>query len=331
MRRDIGPRVWTTIAMVSVIFSLPGRAAADDRPRATPQEASTPAPRGETLAGDTPRAAFTASFERDIRRVADSLDGVMAYAIVDLESGERFERFADRLFPTASTIKIAILYELFRQAEAGNVALDEPRAIPAAARAGGSGILQFLQDPRLTLRDYAALMIMLSDNTATNVLIDVLGMERINTSVATLPGVGEGTILLRRRMMDTAAAARGDENLATPSALVALLRAVVTGTGISPESRAQMLEILRLPKSTAFTRGLPAGVRAASKPGGLEGVAVDAGYVEVAGRGYILVAMTSWLKAGQDGDRAIEALSRATFEYVRRSAQGGEHGRVLAR
>ncbi len=295
------------------------------------EAAGQAAARESAAEAGTPRAAFTAAFEREIERVAASLDGVMAYAIVDLESGERFERFADRLFPTASTIKIAILYELFRQAEAGRIALDQPHAMPAAARVAGSGILQFLTDPRLTLRDHAALMIMLSDNTATNVLIDALGMDRINQTVAALPGVGEDAIRLQRRMMDAEAAARGHENLATPRGLAALLQAVVAGTGIGPGSRTQMLEILRLPKSTALTRGLPAGVRAASKPGGLDGVAVDAGYVEVAGRGYILVAMTSWLKAGRDGDAAIESLSRATYEYVRRVAQGGPYGRILER
>jgi beta-lactamase class A len=319
-------RVITRAIVASCALLVAGGAAAQP-------VAPTGGPGGGREAGNEaePRAVFRASFERDLARIADGVDGVMAFTIVDLESGERFERLADRLFPTASTIKIAILYELFRQAEAGRVPLDEPLALAPTARAAGSGILQFLEAPRLTLRDYAALMIMLSDNTATNVLIDTLGMARINETVAALPDVGAGGVRLQRRMMDADAAARGDENLATPRALAALLQAIAGGTGISAESRATMLEILRLPKSTALTRGLPAGVRAASKPGGLEGVAVDAGYVEVAGRGYILVAMTSWLKASQDGDRAIEALSRATYEYVRRAAQGGAHGRLLDR
>jgi beta-lactamase class A len=109
-----------------------------------------------------------ARVDAEIRRIADAADGVVGYVIVDLTNGDRFERQADQPFPTASTIKLAILYELLRQVDAKRLTLDEPKPIPERLRVGGSGVLQQLSNPVLSLRDCAILMMMASDNTATN-------------------------------------------------------------------------------------------------------------------------------------------------------------------
>jgi beta-lactamase class A len=277
---------------------------------------------------DPARAAaeLRTSFERRLAAIAEGLDGVMGFSIVDLTSGDRFGRLADEPFPTASSIKIAILYELFKQAEEGRVTLDEPRPVPQAARAAGSGILQELRAPSMPLTDYATLMVVLSDNTATNLLIDALGMDRVN---ARMRALGLDHVWLQRRMIDTGAARRGLENLAWPNDLAALLDAVHRGRGLSPASRDAIMAILSKPKTTALTRGVPPGVAVASKPGSLEGVQADAGIVLVEGRPYVIVVMCSWLKTGRDGERAIEDVSRATYEYFSRLAQGGKYGRRL--
>src|SRR5687768_12998005 len=123
-----------------------------------------------------PKAAeLRQKLEATLARTAASLDGVMGYVIVDLTSGERIAKMADDVFPTASTIKLAILYELFRQADEGKVRLDEMKPFDPRTGVGGTGILTQLSGPSLPLRDYATLMIVLSDNSATNVLIDRLG------------------------------------------------------------------------------------------------------------------------------------------------------------
>ena len=271
-------------------------------------------------------AGLRAAFERRLETIAADLDGVMGYAIVDLTSGDRFARLANEPFPTASSIKIAILYELFRQAEEGRVRLDEPRPVPKAARAAGSGILQELDAPAMPLTDYATLMVVLSDNTATNLLIDALGMDSVN---ARLRGLGIDHVWLQRRMIDTEAARRGLENVAWPADLAALLDAVYHGKGVTPASRDRMMAILRKPKTTALTRGVAPGVPIASKPGSLEGVQADAGIVLLNERPYVIVVMCSWLKSGRDGERAIEEVSRAAFDYFSRLARGGKYGRYL--
>ncbi len=270
--------------------------------------------------------ALEAAFVRQLETLADRVDGVVSYVVVDVATGERIARLDRELMPTASTIKIAILYELFRQVEEGRVALDDAQPLPASARAGGSGILQELRSPVLSLRDLATLMIVMSDNTATNALIDVLGMDAV---VGRMEGLGLTGIRLRRRMIDTEAARRGDENVATAADLASLLDAIRRGEGLAPASRAAVLEILRKRKSTPLTAAVPAGIAVASKPGGLEGVRVDAGYVTLDGRPFIVVVMASYLADETAGDRVIEDITRAAYHYFRRLAQGGRYGRLL--
>jgi beta-lactamase class A len=276
------------------------------------------------------RDAFRDAFSAQLERIARGVDGVMAYVVIDLASGERFERLADQVLPTASTIKIAILYELFAQAEEGRLDLARPVPLPPSARASGSGILQALEAPAMPLTDYATMMIVMSDNTATNLLIDTLGMDRVNARMEGAPlSLEAGTLRLRRRMIDLEAARRGDENVATPDAIARLLRAIEAGSGLSPASRDGVLEILRKPKNTPLVRGVAPGVPVASKPGGLDGVAVDAGLVSVPRRPYVFVAMCAWLRRSAEGDRAIEEASRAAYEYFSRLASGGEYGRII--
>ncbi len=301
--------------ITAVVFaSLLAAPAVSAQPAALP-----PGPEGH---GDPLRPALVQRFET----LAGALDGAMSYCVIDLTSGERIERRGDAAFPTASTIKIAILYELFAQAQEGRIRLDEVRPIDAATRVAGSGILQYLDAPALTLADYATLMIMLSDNSATNVLIDAVGMDAVNRRMR---GLGLERIWLQRRMIDLDAARQGRENLASACDLARLLQAIQAGTGLTPQARDAMLAILRKPKDTAFTRAVPEGVPIASKPGGLEGVAVDAAYVALPGRPYVMVGMTSWLARAADGEAALEAFARAAHGYFLRVARGGRYGRLI--
>jgi beta-lactamase class A len=275
---------------------------------------------------DVPADPLRPGFVARIDGVAAALDGDMGYCIIDVTSGARIARKGDQAFPTASTIKIAVLYELFAQADEQRLRLDEVRPLTPATRVEGSGILQFLEAPALALTDYATLMVMLSDNSATNVLIDAVGIDNVNRRMR---GLGLEHIWLQRRMIDLDAARQGRENLASPCDIAALLGAIAAGTGLTPRSRDAALAILRKPKGTPITRAVPAGIAVASKPGGLEGVAVDAGFVALPGRPYILVGMTNWLVKGSDGDAAVAALARETHAYFSRLARGGKFGRMI--
>ena len=249
--------------------------------------------------------------ERRLQDIADRVDGVVGYEILDLTSGEKIARLERETFPTASTIKLTLVYELFKQAEEGKIRLDDTIALDRAKAVGGSGILFELGTPTLSIRDYATLMVTLSDNTATNILIDRLGMDNV---ARRMQGLGLGGTKLRRHMMDTAAARRGDENISTPDEVVRLLQAI--------QKIESAVDLLKKPKESRLRKGLPAGVATADKPGELDGVRVDAGIVFVRNRPYVFSVMTTFLRDDGEGERAIEEMSRAAFEYFSRLAEG---------
>ena len=267
----------------------------------------------------TPAADLKAKFEKHVQEISAHVDGVVGYSIVDLTSGERIGRLESATFPTASAIKLAIVYELFKQAEEQKVRLTDMVTLDRAQAVGGTGVLVEMGTPTLSIRDYAVLMVTLSDNTATNILIDRLGMTRI---AARMQALGLNETKLRRHMMDTAAARRGDENVSTPDELARLLMAINDGMP-------QAIELLKKPKDNRLRKGLPEGVQSADKSGELEGVRVDAGIVFAKNRPYVLSVMTTFLKDEVEGERAIEQISRAAYEYFSRLGAGGTLGRIL--
>jgi beta-lactamase class A len=273
------------------------------------------------------REALKAATASRLEQIARGVDGVLGYAVVELTSGQRFERLADEAFPAASTIKLAILYELFKQADDRTIRLDEPRAIEPRQMVGGDGILKDLSRQELTLADLAVLMIVLSDNTATNAVIDAVGMGAVNARTKAL---GLTKTRLARRMMDLDAARRGAENVSSPGDLAALLTTLHRGEGLSPTSAKQALDILRKTRAVSYLRRqLPDGVVVASKYGILDGVRADAGIIEAGDRPVVVVGMGSWLTDGPAAERAIADTARTAYDYALRLATSGETGRRI--
>src|SRR5207249_6608926 len=166
-----------------------------------------------------------------VEQIGARLDGVMGVAILDLTDGRVLLRNADRVFPDASSIKLAILLELYRQDQEaragaqGKARLDDIYTFDPKDLVEDSRIMAGLNAgaTRVTNRDMAQFMIAVSDNAAVNVLYDRVGRDNIN---AMLRGLGLTKTMLRRKMMDIAAARRGDENVATPQEIVRLLEAI---------------------------------------------------------------------------------------------------------
>lgn len=283
---------------------------------------------GTVLAQSPPplAAELRAVLDRQLEAVVAKADAVVGYAALDLTTGERIGRLDDRRFPTASSIKLAILYELFKRADEGRIRLDEALPLDRAKVVGGSGILHAMGTPVLAWRDYAVLMMVLSDNTATNVILDRLGLASVT---ARMQSLGLGDILLRRRMIDTAAALRGDENVATPRDLVSLLQVLHEGKGLSAASRDGALRILSVGAGGEIRRGVPDDVPVANKPGDLEGVRVDTAIVSVKNRPYALSVMTTFARDEPAAEETITDISRAFYGYYSRLATLSEYGRVL--
>lgn len=288
------------------------------------------APRGALSQQPTLQSELRTRFEADLNRVADELDGVMGYAIKDLSTGDTFWRLPNAVFPQASSIKLTVLLELLRQDQDGKLSLDEKHTVRRNEMTVGDpeAILNKLGDGTvtMTLRDLAIFMAVLSDNSATNILIERLGMDNINAGIARL---GLKETKLRRHMIDLDAARRGNENVSTPREMLALLETVQSGRALDAAHTQEFLRILRLPKESEFNRALPPGVAIADKPGSLEGVRCDSGIVEIAGRRFIFCVMTTYLKHDEDGERAIEAAARAAFAYFDRLDRSSPYGRTI--
>ena len=262
-----------------------------------------------------------------IEGVAASLDGVLAVSLRDAKTGAASDLHAAEPFPLASSIKLAVLYELYRQAEEGRIDLAEVTT-PPLPRAGGGGVLQELGGRvSLTWRDVAVMMMGWSDNEATNLLIAKVGMDAVNRRLDTL---SLPAVRLRRRMMDLDAARDGRENVGTPEQMRRLVEALHAGTGLSPERAKDLRAVASVPKDSPFRRPLPEGLVVMDKPGSLEGVRCVAAFVEVPGRPYSIAIMTAYLKRDDDGEEAIRQVSAAVFETFDRLARSSDLGRVIS-
>ncbi|MBS1842546.1 MAG: metallo-hydrolase family protein [Acidobacteria bacterium] len=258
-----------------------------------------------------------------------NFDGVLGVYLLDLAANHEISVNADETFPTASIIKIAILAELFHQAQQGKLNLNDPYTLQSSDLVGGSGISQALTPgaTKLTLRDVAALMISVSDNSMTNVLINRLGMDNVN---ALLDSLGLTHTRLRRKMMDLKAAAEGRENVATPREIALLLEALYKGKVLNKQFTEDFFNLLAVHKESYIPRYLPEDLRVANKPGELEGVRNDCGLVFTGKRPYILCAMSTYVRREQDAGDAIARISLTAYQLFDRLDRSSSLGRVVS-
>ena len=251
----------------------------------------------------------------DLEAVANDYEGIAGLHVVDLTSGDRWAIRDQFLFPQASAIKVPILLELFRRAESDADILRKRIEMNDEARTGGSGVLQVLTDGGsvLSLEDYAIYMILYSDNTATNVLIDELGMNAINRLSASL---GANQTLLQRKMMQTEQSALGNENLSTPKDAALIMEKIASCE--LPMSNAycnRVREILELYKGGPLRNPIPREVPVAFKPGGITGVSTVWGFVNLPDRPYVIAVMSNY---GGNGGAVIEKISALTYNHFSR-------------
>jgi beta-lactamase class A len=267
--------------------------------------------------------------ESSIRSEDQQLDGVLGIAVEDLSNGHTLLLNADETFPTASTIKIAILAELYRQVQQGKLKLTDTYTLQQSDLVGGSGISNALTPgtTKLTLRDVATLMVSVSDNSMTNVLIGRVGLDNVN---ALLDSVGLSHTRLRRKMMDIRAAAEGRENVATPRELMLLLEALYRGKVLNKQFTDDFFNLLSTPKSSYISRELPEDLRIANKPGELEGVRNDCGLIFTGSRPYILCAMSTYLRNERAAGDAISHISGETYRVFDRLSRASNLGRVVS-
>ncbi len=305
----------------SIALSLATSAFAQQKPEVGPR--------------DTGSDLLWKKLETRVDEIATKLDGVMGVAILDLTDGRILLRNADRVFPAASSIKIAILLELYRQEQEaragakGKARLDDSYTFDPKDLVEDSQIMAGLTPgvTRVTNRDLAQFMVAVSDNAAANVLIDRVGMQNVN---ATMRSLGLTKTVLRRKMMDIAAARRGDENVATPQEMARLLEMIYKGKALSKELTGELIKRLKtLKKDSYLSYELPAGVELADKPGTLDGVRNDSGIVFAPNRPFAISAMTAYDRDEKAAESAISEVALEAYRYFEMRGKTSEYGRVL--
>jgi beta-lactamase class A len=264
--------------------------------------------------GDTPSAEPRATPEVGMTLLP--LDGRSAIAIQP-----------EKEFHAASTMKVPVMIELFRQAEAGLLSLDEPLTIRNQFRSivDGSPFQLSVGDDSdaevykrigktLTLRQLCEAMITISSNFAANLLIERIGVENIKATVARL---GAGGMHVLRGVEDQKAFDRGLNNSTTAAALGTLMLKIASGQAVSPKADAEMVAILKRQKfNDGIPAGLPAGTAVAHKTGTITAIHHDAAIV-YGPHPYVLVILTRGIQDQKASAALMADISREVWSGMR--------------
>lgn len=265
--------------------------------------------------------------EKQLQEIVNSSPSLVGMMAIDLISGDSFSVNPDIVFAQASAIKIPILLEVYKQSSEKKFALTDERPLLAVNTVGGSGILNAMVDPvNLSIRNLCMLMIGLSDNSATNTLIDLVGLKNINE---TMKELGLKTTRVQRKMIDQAASLRNEENISTPEEAVKIMKLLYDGKFVNKAISDEILSILvKNPiENSKLARGVPSTVRIAFKPGGMGGVSTEWGIVYLGKHPYAIAIMENYkTPAATD---VFTPLSRTVFEYYSKMARATRYGVIL--
>ncbi len=285
-----------------------------------------------------------------IREAAEAFDGVLGVSVRHLGTGEEASVNGDELFPTASVFKVPVLVELYRQVDSGRMDLDEKIFLLEKDMVPGSGILKELSEGLvLSVGDLINLMMILSDNTATDIITEKVGLENVKAMLGSLGFektkivadcrdilfdlVGLNDVPDEEKTMElyreaaSASLGRGSWSLGvegndvtTPDEMTRLLGMIAEGEAASRGSCDAILEIMgrcqtggyRLPKY------LPSGaVKIAHKTGSLPGIRNDCGVVTLkeSGESYVISCFTKGAGDVYGAEEAIAKASKNVYDY----------------
>lgn len=264
---------------------------------------------------------LTFSADREIRHFR----GQAGVIVEDLGTGRRFMHQAERSFPAASIVKIPIMAACFQAASEGKLNLSEQVTIKTSDKTSGSGLLKTMPSGSvLTIQQLIELMISQSDNTATNLLIDRLGLDYLN-SYFEKSGL-KGT-KMSRKMMDFSQRKYGVENFTTAEDIAFVLKKIYRGELISPQVSSFCLEYLKRQKlKDRIPAKLPKGIVVAHKTGLERGVCHDAGIVFTGNGNYLICVLSKSPKTKQGSRPAkkfIANLALNTYRTITGSASSG--------
>ncbi|MBC5826020.1 MAG: serine hydrolase [Candidatus Eremiobacteraeota bacterium] len=262
-----------------------------------------------TITGSFSSPTALASLQRRLMRLANAVPGAIALSVVDLRRGTTFNINGDDDLPAASTIKIPVMVEVLRQVTVGKFSLGRTVSLQNRDRDWGYGSLCDAPSGRpYSVRDLLWLMITRSDNTATNMLIRLVGRHRINQTMIDLG--------LDQTRLGDIIHSDGDVRELRTSAndMMHLLSMIAQRRVINAGACDFMLEMMLAQRhNTLLPVGLPKDVPIAHKTGTLHDTLNDVGVVELDGSPYIICVLTTHLRDLDFGERFIRQASRLTF------------------
>ena len=240
--------------------------------------------------------------------------GSVSVAVRDVRGGLALDLRADERVPSASVIKVAILVELLARVDEGEFSLEENALLRDEDKVPGSGVLSMLHEGlEVTLEDLAHLMITVSDNTASNILIDRLGTEPINRR---LRGLGLRKTELGRKFYDFDARDRGLDNWITAAEMADLLVAIERRQAVSPNGCEKILAIMRKQQFTdRIPKLLPPDTPVANKTGSITGVCHDVGIMYSPAGALALAVLTTGIEQQSVAEGGIRHIARLVYDY----------------
>lgn len=268
----------------------------------------------------------------DLEAAIDSLvslypDAIAAVSIRDASQGLVFDRLGDRVFHAASTMKVPVMIEVFRQAEMGRFSLDDELVVENAFRSIVDGSPYSIEDDsddaiyerlgqKMTIRDLVYQMITVSSNLATNLIIDFVSADSVQ---ATADRMGIQQMKILRGVEDLKAFERGMSNTATAADLAIFFEALRDGQAVSEAADQAMLDILMDQQfNEMIPAGLPASVQVAHKTGQITAIHHDAALVyPPAGAPYVLIILIEGLTDEADSAELGKDISETVYHRLR--------------
>jgi len=275
------------------------------------------------LAGAQPSAP---DLKTRIQKLIDSSGAEVAVAVRSLDGRTQISIDPDKSFHAASTMKVPVMIELFRQAEAGTVKLDDqiPVRNEFHSIVDGSVYQMDVSDDSdgevykrtgktMALRELCEAMITVSSNFAANLLIERLGANHVQATVERLGGTG---VHVLRGVEDQKAFDKGLNNVTTAGGLAALFEHLARGTAVSPKADAEMIAILKRQKfNDAIPAGVPEGTPVAHKTGTITKIHHDAGIV-YGPHPYVVVVLTRGIQDQKVSGPLMASISREVWNAL---------------
>lgn len=215
--------------------------------------------------------ADTSGLRRSLDSIADLHHGIVGYAVIDVDGGDRISRRGDEKFPTASLIKVGVLVTVFDLVEKKQLSLADPLSVLSIDQTGGSGVLQFFHSgATITVGDAAWLVSTVSDNTATNLLLDKINIRRMWAKMDSLdlPNTRiHSKVNLRNTSVAMDSSVKYGLGVTTPNEMSRLFEMLANGRAVSRSADSTILDMLEHNTTGYMLQRYAGGVRGAFKDG----------------------------------------------------------------